>query len=581
LQSGIRSAGFWAAIFAAYGVIARFIVYIQCPSLWDDELFLALSIAPRPFSELFSPLDFQQVAPIGFVIVQRLAVSLFGTNEYALRAFPFVCSLVLLPSVWIITKRLFGPWPAAIAVCLISVSFNALRYAAEAKPYGVDMCVSAAILAVAAYMIPTRMTLGRSIGLITFGLLSLTFSIPSVFLLAGLGAALVWRSLTAEVNHVQRIQIAVIVIVWLLAAVFTYVTFYSDPETTRYMRDYWEGTALDQADPAALISRLADGYVEPLVAINGRVPFPVYLFTLFLVITGLVVTPRSCRMEVSATMIAAFVCPVLAGLVGMWVFNTRLMLFTVPATAALAGLACWRVAAGARTVAGRQAAVGVVAAILVSYPARTGTYAVRHPENQALRQAVKFAMDQYRVGDIMYVYSRAMPAWIFYSTNWGLPDRDRLDWLMRASAATGPNAGNRLPRGRVVTGEGETLKRPYRGGWEVVGVGEGIFRRGRDERLLAAPDPGWAANEYRRVADLRRSRVIVLGLSPGVRGVTDLVAYFHSAGCREVARFDGLAAMVVVFDLPVAAHNRPMATNSIKAVPDVKHPLASGLDPRD
>src|SRR5215469_14396831 len=63
-----------------FGIVLRLGQYIANRSLWLDESVLALSIARRSFRGLLEPLDYSQIAPIGFVMLEKLAVKLFGTN---------------------------------------------------------------------------------------------------------------------------------------------------------------------------------------------------------------------------------------------------------------------------------------------------------------------------------------------------------------------------------------------------------------------------------------------------------------------------------------------------------------------
>ena len=89
----------WAIVVLGLGL--RTVQYARNRSLWLDEALLALNILHRSAGGLFKGLDYHQGAPIGFLLLEKLATKLAGNGELALRAFPFLglisfgdCSLV-------------------------------------------------------------------------------------------------------------------------------------------------------------------------------------------------------------------------------------------------------------------------------------------------------------------------------------------------------------------------------------------------------------------------------------------------------------------------------------------------------
>ena len=76
-------------------------------SLWADEAVLALNIVNRSYWELLQPLDYEQGAPVGFLLVEKLAIGVFGNNEYALRLFPLLSGIISLFLFYILAKYVF------------------------------------------------------------------------------------------------------------------------------------------------------------------------------------------------------------------------------------------------------------------------------------------------------------------------------------------------------------------------------------------------------------------------------------------------------------------------------------------
>src|SRR5438093_1878315 len=77
-----------------FGITVRCVQYIANRSLWLDESLLALNIVHRTFLQLLQPLDYEQGAPVGFLMIEKASVQIFGNNEYALRLFTFLFGII-------------------------------------------------------------------------------------------------------------------------------------------------------------------------------------------------------------------------------------------------------------------------------------------------------------------------------------------------------------------------------------------------------------------------------------------------------------------------------------------------------
>jgi hypothetical protein len=104
----------------------------------------------------------------------------------------------------------------------------------------------------------------------------------------------------------------------------------------------------------------------------------------------------------------------------------------------------------------------------------------------------------------VYVSARGIPSWVFYTTNWEKPDRERLVFYARA-ASSGPCFENAPPRGRPVAHEGFDLVYPRRGRVELLGIATG--RQWKWPSYASeSVDPGWAANEAQRIFEAVQAR---------------------------------------------------------------------------
>src|SRR5437660_4867339 len=109
-----------AAIVAA-GIALRLWQYLANASLWVDEAALARNIVDRSVLGLFSPLDYGQVAPWGFLLVEKLAVTLFGNNEYALRLFPLLCGIASLALFYLVVREILNDVGVLVGLAMLAL----------------------------------------------------------------------------------------------------------------------------------------------------------------------------------------------------------------------------------------------------------------------------------------------------------------------------------------------------------------------------------------------------------------------------------------------------------------------------
>jgi hypothetical protein len=108
------------------GVALRAWAYFSGSWFWLDEILISRNIVGLPLGELLTqPLKLDQVAPRGFLLVERLAVLALGENELALRLFPFLCGIIGLILFRRLAERTLDGWavPLALALCAIGVPF--------------------------------------------------------------------------------------------------------------------------------------------------------------------------------------------------------------------------------------------------------------------------------------------------------------------------------------------------------------------------------------------------------------------------------------------------------------------------
>ncbi|MBX9653673.1 glycosyltransferase family 39 protein, partial [bacterium] len=177
----------WITVsFIVLGVLLRTIRFGICFPLYGDEGSLAANFLDRDFAGLFQPLDYGQIAPLGFLWAELAVVKLMGFGEYSLRFLPFLASVASVGLFAMLARRLCGDTMAtAFSIAVFGVSLVLIRYAAEVKPYSIDLLVSIAILYLAVRVIEGKRETHLLWCLALFVPVAVLFSLPSLFVIAG------------------------------------------------------------------------------------------------------------------------------------------------------------------------------------------------------------------------------------------------------------------------------------------------------------------------------------------------------------------------------------------------------------
>src|SRR6202047_2856257 len=226
----------WTIIF--WGAILRLTQYLSNRSLWYDESTLAQSIINRSFSELLKPLDYNQGAPLGFLMLERAAVQAFGTSEYSVRLFPLLCGVISLLLFYRIAKLSVAPRAVPIALGLFAVSGPLIYYSSEVKQYSSDVAIAVLLLSAAICYASCELTPWRVAVFGFLGAASVWFSHPAVFVLAGVGVSLASFCL-ARRRWARLGSLSIAYSLWALSFAACYFFSLRQLTNNRSVLDYW------------------------------------------------------------------------------------------------------------------------------------------------------------------------------------------------------------------------------------------------------------------------------------------------------------------------------------------------------
>ena len=164
------------------GVLLRTKHFLENRSLRLDEAALFLTLTQK--SAEYNPS--LPIAPIGFLTMERYLIGMFGPEEWVLRLVPFIASLIGLFLFYRILPRFVSPLAIPLALGLVIFSKPMIFYAADFKPYAVDVLAVIGLLCNVDYLIRLKFRWWQLMMVALWGMVILWYSYPSVFMVGAL-----------------------------------------------------------------------------------------------------------------------------------------------------------------------------------------------------------------------------------------------------------------------------------------------------------------------------------------------------------------------------------------------------------
>lgn len=403
-------------IIICLGVALRLRQYLFNRSLWVDEAFLSLNIINRSFSKLLQPLDYNQGAPIGFLILEKLAVHTFGPSEYALRLFPFLFGTISLFLFYRVAKQSIKPKAVPIALGLFAILPSLIYYSTEVKQYSSDIVI-AILLYLVVFYIQSKKLIATRIALFgALGAAAIWFSHSSVFILAGVGVSLILFCLSKK--EWARIGGFIIVYsLWTLSFVACYFVSLRELSNSKVFLDLWAGAFMPF--PPSSLSDIT-WFIRTFFSIFKSAGGFSYLFGIaaltFLI--GCISIFLRKKGKFFILMSPAFFA-LLASALHKYPFGGRLLLFFVPSLLLF-------IAEGAEQIRNKTShsstMIGIILiGLLFSYPLySTGGYLVKPQTKEEIKPVMNYIREHRHDENVIYVYCGAQPAFKYYSKRYGL-----------------------------------------------------------------------------------------------------------------------------------------------------------------
>jgi 4-amino-4-deoxy-L-arabinose transferase-like glycosyltransferase len=392
-------------------------------ALWQDELALARNIVEKPIRELLAaPLEHTQVAPAGFLLLEKAAITVLGNNEYALRLFPLLCALVSVPLFSTVARRTLLPGTALLAIALFSLSPTLIGFGSQVKQYSMDV---AAVLLMSVLTLRwwerrrTDHAVADVVLLGTTGFIVVWFSYAAALVVAGFGVILLFKAAYRR-DRVALQELTPIVIVWGLGIVSAAVWGFqsTSPSVRAYMQEYWGGGGhfmplLPRSEEDALWL-----WIEFFKFFRNQLRYPIPALWLLLMVVGVLGLTRRDRWR-ALVVLAPIGVNLLASAAHQYPFGERVSLFLLPFVLLLVseGVDWMRqaVVAAWRPLGGTVLAIATVVPAYVLY-----AYYPVYPQ-QPMPEVLTYVQARRQPQDAVYVHHGAQHAVGYYGPRYEVP----------------------------------------------------------------------------------------------------------------------------------------------------------------
>ena len=410
----------WALV--ALAVAFRVGHYAANPAVWLDEAFLLDNLFDRSVPELLERLDHDQAAPFGFLLVEWVVMRGLGISEYALRIVPMVASVLSPLLLLYVARRSLSREAVPVALAVFACSQPAIRYAAEVKPYSVDLAVAVMLMLAALSAAPGKRSHLSLWVLGVLGAVAVWFSFPAAFVLAGAGV-------TMGVIAVHRRDwprlgtLGAVSALWLGSFAVYYGISLRDLGAQGSLTAWWSH-AFAPFPPTSASD--VNWFLRAFFAVfRDPVGLEAPGLGALACVLGIYAMFRRDR-ERALLLVSPVAAALVASASGRYPFTGRFLLFAMPLLVLFA-------AEGVETIR-REVRAPLIATVatllLVLPPFATSAYRFARPEPaQGVRPAMRHLMEHHEDGDGVFVYYWAHYPFRYYARRFGFGLEDYKAWI--------------------------------------------------------------------------------------------------------------------------------------------------------
>ena len=411
------------------GFFLRTYFYIINRSLWLDEAMLALNIVNRSFLDLLKPLDLDQAAPVGFLLLQKVAICLLGVRDYVLRIVPMLSGLLSIPLMYAVTSQ-YRQSCVFFSLALFALSLKLIYYSSELKQYSTDVLASLLLLFIVPKCIEKNVKPHALIALGITGVMAMWFSHPSLFVLAGI---LLTLGLTFATNRAgyRLMWLIGVGVVCLINLAIIYCVSLRCIESNSDLLNYHSKSF------APLPWTNFRWYYDALIGmLSNPATLPTNLITVGLLIIG-TFSFAAKKWQLMLVLLAPLLFTLVTSGLGRYPFTGRFLLFLLPPLLLLLNEGFerfWRILSKGNRSLSWLVSVSLIIYFLYGPTATAYKNLQSPPMREDIKSVMSYMKKHYLKTDVIYIYYGGGPAFEFYAPLYG---------FNRDSYTVGSNARNK------------------------------------------------------------------------------------------------------------------------------------------
>jgi len=401
-------------ILTLVGIVLAYGQFLYNRSIWLDEAFIALNLMDRSIPELMTPLDNNQVAPLLFLVVEKLFSEMMPGTEFGLRILPLLCYVIAALVFLRIVRKLFTDLGTQVfAVSLFVFNGNLIYYASELKQYMSDVTV--AVVLVWLVLRYTRDNRGLN-ALGAFAVVAIWSSSTTPMVAVPAFAYVIHHRSRQKASERSSLPVLLFwAALWCGVFLSYYVLVVRDHPAKTFMRQFWiNANGLLPNDPfsAAFYHGLYDrAYMVFTLVLPYGIKNIYLLPTLFII--GCIGWSSSQHRGLMILFALPILLHVLLAILHIYPFETRLILYLIPFFILISaeGLRLvLRLFLHARSPLMRWSTALSIPVVLALIFVRIG-----YPKDkQEIKPCLAFIVANAAVGDALYVDAGAIPAFTYY-----------------------------------------------------------------------------------------------------------------------------------------------------------------------